>query len=402
LRTYLDANATTPMSPEVSAIMHRVHREVWGNASSVHTEGRAARQEVEKARSHIAAAIGATPADVIFTSGATEANNTAISAAAAAAKQRGRTHIVASAAEHPSVIGPLERLERDEGFEISWVKPDTFGRIVRASVLQEIRPQTGLIAIMAANNETGNLFDVPGLISEIRDQEVHIHVDCVQHLGKETVDVQKMGASSASFSAHKIYGPKGIGALYWRAKNRVRAFLVGGHQERERRAGTEAVALIAGFGEAARQAKDLSGMQQTRALRDLLWQGLCDRIEGIHLNGDPNPDARIANTVNVSFDNTEGETLLISLDLAGFSVSSGSACTAGSLEPSHVLVAMDMDPERARAAVRFSLTRNCTEAEICRLLDVMPEIVETVRSAHPSGRDSTSSVPLNSQGESYG
>jgi len=357
---------------------------------------------VEVARSQAADAIGALPADIIFTSGATEANNTAILAAATAARQRGLKHIVASAAEHPSVIGPLERLERDEGFEVSWVKPDRFGRISIPTVIKAIRPMTGLAVFMAANNETGNLFDVGELTTALAGRDIHLHVDCVQLLGKEEVDVARMGASSASFSAHKIYGPKGIGALYWSAKNRMRSFVVGGHQERERRAGTEAVALIAGFGVAANQAAELQDLATTRRLRELLWSGVCARIDGVHLNGDPEPSGRIANTINLSFDNTEGETLLISLDLAGFSVSSGSACTAGSLEPSHVLVAMGVEADRARAAVRFSLTRHCTQNDIHRLLEVLPEIVETVRGAHPTHVGPSASEPPKTVGDPYG
>ena len=386
MRLYLDSNATTPLRPEARDALFCAYDEVWANASSVHADGRQARESVERARKQISLAIGCRSDELTFTSGATEANNMAIMAAAYAGAELGKKHLITSRSEHPSVIGPVERLVSDYGFRCTWLSPDKNGEITSTQVLEALEEDTALVALMGANNETGNMHPVYELGLLLDDKGVHFHVDCVQLLGKDHVDVQKMCASTAVFSGHKIYGPKGIGALYAHKSFRLRSFIVGGHQERERRAGTEPVPLIASFGVAAELAA--SEVQEYKkkmsALRDMLWLGIQTQIPGANRNGDVSSDRSIANTLNVSFDETEGETILISLDLMGVSLSSGSACTAGSLEPSHVLLAMGLPKARARAAVRFSLTKDCTEGDIQRVLDVLPSIIVDVRQADPS------------------
>jgi len=384
-RIYMDANATTPLLPEVRVVMEEVAAETFGNPSSVHAEGRAAREVVERARAQVAAAAGARPAEIVFTSGATEANIAALRSASRLGEARGRGHMVVSAVEHPSVIETARALALERGLELSVVEPDEHGRVDPDAMLAAVREDTALVAWMLANNEIGNLYPVAEIAEPLRSRGVHLHVDCVQALGKVPVDLSAIGADSASLSAHKAHGPKGVGALWLRSGAHFAPLMTGGHQERERRAGTEAVALAAGFGAAsAAAARDLPAVSgDLRRLRDQLWRGIRGAVAGAHLNGDPNPLGRAPNTLNLSFEETEGETVLISLDLVGVSVSSGSACTAGSSEPSHVLSAMGLSPARARAAVRFSLHRGNTAAEVERVVSALPEIVETVRAAAP-------------------
>lgn len=386
MRLYFDSNATTPLRPEARDALVHSYDHVWANASSVHTDGRLARETIERARHQVAKAVGCRSEEIVFTSGATEANNAGLMGAALAGSDTGKKHLVVARSEHPSILGPVERLVSDRGFRCTWLSPNNEGEISVEQVLDALEDDTALVALMGANNETGNLYPVYELGPELAARNIHFHVDCVQMLGKEDLDLVRMGASSSVFSAHKIYGPKGIGALHVKKGHRIPPLLVGGHQEREKRAGTEAVALIAAFGVAAQLAAEEAEMYRTRigGLRDLLWQGIRERIPGVCRNGDVSADKALANTLNLSFDDTEGETILISLDLTGVSLSSGSACTAGSLEPSHVLLAMGLPKARARAAVRFSLTKDCTEGDIQRVLDLLPQIVMDVRQADPA------------------
>lgn len=386
MRLYFDSNATTALRSEARDALVHTYDHVWANASSVHMDGRAARESVERARQQLAKASGCRSDEIIFTSGATEANNTALMGAAFTAAEAGKKHLVVPRSEHPSVIGPVERLVSDYGFRCTWLSPDTEGRIGAEQVLDALEEDTALVALMGANNETGNLYPVYELGPELNARGVHFHVDCVQLLGKTELNLATMGATSAALSAHKIYGPKGVGALYLKKGTRLPSFMVGGHQEREKRAGTEPVPLIVAFGLAAELAASEVSDYQERigALRDQLWQGIKESMSGVYRNGDVNKDLALPNTLNISFDDTEGETILISLDLMGVSVSSGSACTAGSLEPSHVLLAMNLPKSRARAALRFSLTKDCTEGDIRRVLELLPQVVADVRGADPS------------------
>jgi len=384
-RLYFDANATTPMAAEVIETIARVDTFAWANASSVHEEGRRARAEIEQARRRIAIAVGAGADELIFTGGGTEANITALRSLAFSGAQAGKLHLVVSAVEHPSVLGATQQLEEAEGFECTYLQPDALGRITAEQVLAAVRDDTALVALMAANNEIGNLYPVKEVGELLALRKIPFHVDCVQMLGKEPVDFREIKASTAAFSAHKIHGPKGVGALYVRNSLRLMPFLVGGHQERERRAGTEAVSLIAGFGVATSlMTSSLEDERhRLRGLNQLLWDEVVAKIPGVALNGDPDPAKRLASTLNMSFENTEGETVLIGLDLEGVAASSGSACTAGSLEPSHVLVAMGAAPERARAALRISMHRGTIEEHIPTLVAALEKVVATVREAVP-------------------
>jgi len=377
------------MAPEVIQTIARVDQFAWANASSVHEEGRKARAEVEKARRTLSEAVGADADELIFTGGGTEANLTGLRSLAFWGAKRGKRHMVVSAVEHPSVLGAAKQLEEQEGFECTYVLPDAQGRVLVAHVLGALREDTALVALMAANNEIGNLYPVHELGALLEERGVPLHVDCVQALGKIPLDLKAMKAATASFSAHKIHGPKGVGALYIRSRERLIPFHVGGHQERERRAGTEAVSLIAGFGEAVSMM--VSGLEQERArlraLNALLWAQVQEKISGVFLNGDPNVEGRLATTLNMSFENTEGETVLIGLDLEGIAASSGSACTAGSLEPSHVLIAMGASAERARAALRISMHRGICEQDIYRLVAALGRVVSMVREASPPSSD---------------
>jgi cysteine desulfurase len=386
MRLYFDSNATTPLRPEAREALVHSYDHVWANASSVHTDGRLARETVERARHRVAKAVGCSSDELVFTSGATEANNAALVGAGLAGAASGKKHLVTAQSEHPSVVGPIERLVSEHGFRCTWLSPNHQGQITVEQVLGSLEEDTGVVALMGANNETGNIYPVYDLGPELTARGVHFHVDCVQLLGKAEVNLKRMEASSAVFSAHKIYGPKGIGALYVKKGLRIPPFMVGGHQEREKRAGTEAVPLIASFGVAAQLAAEEFLDYQTRIapLREQLWQGIQNQISGVHRNGVVSAEQSLPNTLNLSFDDTEGETILISLDLMGVSLSSGSACTAGSLEPSHVLLAMGLPKSRARAAIRFSLTKDCTEGDIQRVVDLLPQIVRDVRQADPA------------------
>jgi cysteine desulfurase len=300
---------------------------------------------------------------------------------------RGSALVVTTAVEHPSVLGPARWLAHN-GCELRIVGVDGLGRLDPervAAAVDDGRP--AIVSVMLANNEIGNIFQIVEIAQLVRARGAVLHVDAVQAAGKLPVDVRTLGADLLSLSAHKIHGPKGAGALYIRRGLKPAPLLIGGHQERGRRGGTENVAALVGFGVAAELAGQALAQEPTRigALRDRLWDGIRARIEGVHRNGDP--ERCLPNTLNVSFDDAEGEVVLVSLDLEGVSVSSGSACTAGSLEPSHVLLAMGLDKARAKGAVRFSLGRGTTAAEIDRVLGLLPDIVARTRALAPSTRN---------------
>lgn len=369
MRIYLDNNATTAIHPDVLRELESSLRGVFGNASSIHREGQAARRVIESARETVAQLIGATARELVFTSGGTESNNAAIFGAVG---EERRFHIVTSAIEHPSVAEPVRELER-RGAEVSWIAPSRDGRVEPSAVADALRPDTRLVTVMMANNETGVLQPVEEIGRLTRARGVHFHVDAVQAAGKVAVSVEEIGCDTLSLSAHKMHAPKGIGALYVRRGAAMSAFLHGGAQERRRRAGTENVPLAAAFGVAAALPSAASTM---RELRDAFEAEL--RAEhDVAINGAG--VARLPNTSNATFRGADGEGIVIGLDLSGIAVSTGSACSSGRIEPSPVLLAMGLTADEARSTVRFSLSRFTTETEIARTLDVLRELVGRAR-----------------------
>jgi len=375
---YLDYAATTPVDPRVAAAMAPYLTERFGNASSVHSFGQEAREAVERARAQIAAALGAAPDEVVFTSGATEADNFALFGVAEALRERGR-HVVVSAVEHHAVLEPAHVLAA-RGFEVTVLPVDGAGRVDPDAVRRALRPDTILVSVMHANNEIGTIQPVAEIGRLTRERGVCFHCDAAQTFGLLPIDVDALGVDLLALSAHKRYGPKGVGALYIRRGTPLVRFLHGGSQERNRRAGTLNVPAIVGFGEAVRiaLAEREAEVARLRRLRDRLIAGLL-ALEGARLNG--HPTERLPGNVNVSFRGADSESLLLALDLQGIAASSGSACTAGSLEPSHVLSAIGLAPEEAAGTLRFSLGRWTGEAEVDRVLEVMPAVLATVRGA---------------------
>jgi cysteine desulfurase len=352
MRIYLDHNATTPPSDAVVSRMASTLRDEFGNPSSVHHFGQRAKAVIDEARSAVAALIAADPGDVVFTGGGTEGDNLAVRGVAETLEPTGRKHLIASAIEHEAVLNTLKALAR-RGWKTT---------------------------LMHANNEIGTVQPIAALSAIARERRALFHTDAVQSAGKVPIDVKALGVDLLSISAHKFYGPKGVGALWIRRGVRLQTPLTGGKQERSRRAGTENVAGIAGMGVAAREAIAKMDSDATRlaALRDRLEEGVLRAVTGTALNGARSP--RVPNTTNISFDRTEAESLLIALDLEGIAVSTGSACSSGTLEPSHVLKAMGFPPHRTQNSLRFSLGTANTEADIDRVIAVLPGVVEKLRS----------------------
>ncbi|MFQ5892853.1 MAG: cysteine desulfurase family protein, partial [Nitrospinota bacterium] len=350
---YLDYNATTPVDPTVREAMLPYLEERFGNPSSLHAFGRAARVALDEAREAVAALIGADPVSVVFVGNGSEANNLAIRGIAAAHRDRGR-HLVMTAIEHLSVRETCQALEAD-GFRTTVVPVDQTGRVEPEVVAGVITDETLLVAVMHANNEVGTIQPVEQVASLARERGVPVLVDAIQTVGKMPVDVRTLGCDMVSLSAHKLYGPKGVGALYVRKGLELEALVTGGTHELRRRAGTENVPGIVGFGVACRLAAERreADEKQMVRLRDRLWKGMAERIPGAFLNGDV--VSRLPNTLNVSFDGVEGESVVINLDLEGVAVSTGSACASGKVKGSHVLYAMGLNEPRARGSVRFSL-----------------------------------------------
>lgn len=381
MKVYLDHNATTPLDPRVLEAMMPYLREEYGNPSSLHQWGRAARTALEDSRAKIASLLGAERESIIFTGGGTEADNLAIKGTAWANQEKGK-HIITSAVEHHGVIHVCEYLQK-QGFEVSYLPVDGKGRLDLEGLRRAIRPDTILITLMHANNETGTLFPLGEIGQIARERKILFHTDAIQSFCKIPLDVEKDQLDLLSISAHKIYGPKGVGALYIRKGTRITPVLHGGSQERKRRPGTENVAGVVGFAQAAvllhadmeREAKRLA------TLRDALQAGIRERIPHVHLNGDP--DHRLPGTLNMSFEFVEGESLILHLDREGIAVSSGSACTSGSLEPSHVLLAMGIPHEVCHGSLRFSLGRSTTKEQIEYTLEALTRIVERMRAMSP-------------------
>jgi len=384
-RYYFDHNATTPVAGSVLQAMLPCLRENYGNASSIHSFGQDAKRLMEAARRQAAALLNAGPKEIVFTSGGTEADNLAIFGAVRAAK-RSRAHVITSTIEHSAVLNSCQQLEK-EGVEVTYVPAGAGGAVSPDDVRAALRPETVLISIMHANNETGVIQPIEEISRVAREAGVLLHSDGVQSTGKIPVDVHELGVDLFSLSAHKIYGPKGVGALYVRKGVELERIQFGGSHERGRRPGTENVAGIVGLGAAAELVRQGLKEESARmaALRDRLEQELLRRIPSAGVNGAGAP--RTPNTANLYFDGVEGEPLVIALDLKGFAVSSGAACASGAVEPSHVLLAMGVPKERARSSLRFSLGRQNDEEQAGRLLETLPGVVERLRKLSPAYAD---------------
>ncbi len=378
---YLDNNASTRIAEPVFKAMEPFIREHYGNPSSLHRAGQAARHAVEIARTQVADLIGARPRDIVFTSGGTEADNLAILGTLAAYPNK--RHLVISAVEHVAVHALAERLAR-ENYRVSFIAVDTQGHLDLDAFEAAIDDETALASVMLANNETGVLFPIPEIARLTASRGVPLHVDAVQAAGKMELDIHALGADLLSLSAHKIHGPKGVGALVVGRGARLRNIFSGGHQERDLRPGTHNVIGIVGFGAAAERAGSGIEAFSTRVAdqRNRLEQGILDRVDRASVIGDR--DRRLANTTYIAFETLEAEAILIALSERGVCASSGSACGSGSLEPSHVLKAMGLDERIAHGAVRFSLSRETTDAEIDRALEIIPEVVNKLAGLCPA------------------
>ena len=380
-RIYLDYASTTPVHPEVVAAMMPYFSDAFGNPSSIHSCGQEAKAAMEEARDKVAALIGARSGEMVFTSGGTEADNLAIKGIAYANEGKGN-HIITTAIEHHAVIESCKFLER-RGFEVTCLPVDNYGLVDPEDVKKAITDKTILISVMHANNEVGTIEPIVEIGEIAKERGVYFHTDAVQTVGHIPVNVNELGVDLLAMSAHKLYGPKGVGALYIRKGTKIIPFMHGGEQERRRRASTENVAGIVGLGKAAEMAQEEIGEEAQRLilLRNTLITGLCQRIDHIRLNG--HPSQRLPNNVNVSIEFVEGESMLLNLDLEGIAASTGSACSSSSLEASHVLLAMGLSHELAHGSLRFTLGRETAEEEIERVLAVLPQIVAELRSMSP-------------------
>ncbi|HID95287.1 MAG TPA: cysteine desulfurase NifS [Candidatus Latescibacteria bacterium] len=387
-RVYLDNNATTPVHPLVLEAMIPFFKETFGNASSVHYFGQQAKKALEESREKVAAFIGAKAGEIVFTSGGTESDNLAIKGVAYANRAKGR-HIITSSIEHHAVLNVCKQLEK-KGFEVTYLPVNRYGEVSPESVEDAIRPDTILITVMHANNEVGTLQPIDAIGKIAKARQILFHTDAVQSVGKVPVNVDSFNVDLLSLSSHKIYGPKGVGALYVRRGTRILPLFQGGHHERRRRAGTENVPGVVGLGRACELAAENMDEEAGKllALMDRLQSGLERKVEDVLLNG--HPTKRLPNTLNMSFAGVEGESLLLNLDMEGIAVSTGSACTSGTLEPSHVLSAMGVDPQLAQGSLRFSLGRENTEEDIDYVLAVISDIVKRLRAISPFYKSSSS------------
>ena len=380
-RVYLDHNATTPTHPEVVKAMLPYFEEVFGNASSIHQFGQQARKAIDEAREKVAEFIGAKPEEIVFTSGGTESNNLAIKGILYANESKGK-HIITSSIEHHSVLNPCKYLEK-KGFKVTYLPVDKYGVIEPEGVKEAISNETILISIMHANNEVGTIESITEIGTIAKEKGIHFHTDAVQSVGKIPVNVNELNVDLLSLSGHKIYGPKGIGALYIRKGTRIQPLIHGGHHEKNRRAGTENVPAIVGLGKAIEIVNETmeTGLIHLTNLRNKLCSGIGEKIDHVQLNG--HPGKRLPNTLNMSFEFVEGESIILNLDMKGVAVSSGSACTSGSLEPSYVLKAMGVEPAIAQGSIRFSLGKDNTEEDIDYVLEILPEIISRLRAMSP-------------------
>jgi cysteine desulfurase len=373
-RFYFDHNATTPVAPEVLETMLSCLGQVYGNASSIHHFGQAAKQRLEAARRQLASLIHANPTEIVFTGGGTEADNLAVLGVARGA----RGHVVTTAIEHPAVLMAVGQLER-EGLAVTAVRVGSSGIVSPDDIRRALRPDTVLVSVMHANNELGTVQPIAEIARVTREAGIPLHVDGVQALGKIPVDVDALGVDLYSMSGHKLYAPKGVGALYVRRGAKLQPIVFGGHHERDRRPGTENVAGIVAFGAAAELSATRLSEEAGRlcALRDRLEAAVLDRLPGAGING--SRWSRVPNTSNLYFDGIDGEAMVIALDLRGFAVSTGAACSSGAIAPSHVLTAIGLDAERARASMRFSLGRSNTAEQVDALAEAIAASVAHLR-----------------------
>jgi cysteine desulfurase len=381
MRAYLDYNATTPVDSQVLAAMLPYLAENFGNASSIHSAGQAARAAVDRARESVASLIGAKPAEIVFTSGGTEAGNLAL-LGIAAARAGSHKHIIATAIEHHAVLHAAQALEK-QGIAVTYVPVGRDGIVSPDEIRRALRPETVLVSIMHANNELGTIQPVEEIGQIAAEADVYFHSDAVQAAGKLPLDVNRISVDLLSISAHKFCGPKGVGALYVRSGTPLEPQFYGGHHERDRRPGTENVPGIVGLGKAADLARTnvTADATRIRALRDRLEEALLASIPSVRVNGDRTH--RTCNTTNLTFAGAGGEALLIALDLQGVACSTGAACSSGAVEPSHVLLAAGLTPDEARSSLRFSLGRPTTDEEIDHAIAVLPAVVQRLRDISP-------------------
>ena len=379
MRIYFDHNATTPVDPAVAETIARVMTDEYGNASSVHHFGQRAKAVLDDARSAVAALLGAELSEIVFTSGGTESDNFALRGVAEALEPTGRRHLIASSIEHEAVLVTLRALAR-RGWRTTLLPVDASGIVKPEALAEALTDDTAIVSVMHANNEIGTIQPVAELARLAHARGALFHTDAVQSIGKIPVDVRALGVDLLSLSAHKFNGPKGAGALWIKRGARVTAILTGGKHERSRRAGTENVPAIAGLGVAARLAakKVTTDAPRIAALRNRLEDAILARVPGTAINGDRDP--RVPNTTNISFEAVEAESLLIALDLEGIAVSTGSACSSGTLEPSHVLRAMGLPSPRTQNSIRLSLGAGNTDAEVDFVVSTLPAIVDKLRS----------------------
>lgn len=384
MRVYFDYNATTPPTPEVVDRVAAATRDLFGNASSVHHFGQQAKAALDEARSAVAALIGADPSEVVFTAGGTESDNFAIRGVADALDTTPRRHLIATAIEHEAVLNTYKALAK-RGWRITLLPVDQTGVVAPERLAEALGDDTALVSVMHANNEIGTIQPIAELAALAHSRGALFHTDAVQSAGKIPVSVRTLGVDLLSLSAHKFNGPKGAGALFIKRGTRLQPILTGGKHERNRRAGTENTPALAGMGVAARQAVQKMASEHARlaALRDRLEAGIVAAVPGTAVNGDP--AQRVPNTTNISFDRIEAESLLIALDLEGIAVSTGSACSSGTLEPSHVLKAMGYPVHRTQNSLRFSLGLFSTDAEVDRTIAALPRLVEKLRSLSRGG-----------------
>ena len=383
-RIYLDHAATTPPDPRVIEAMLPMWTKFWGNPSSIYLEGQEARRALDSARKVCADLLGATPKEIVFTGGGTESDNAAIRGAAFAQRERGRgNHIITSAIEHHAVLHPVEQLER-EGFRATYLPVDETGLVDLAALEAAIEPETTVVSVMAANNEVGTIQPIADIsrVAKARNSRVVIHTDAVQGAGAIDITPSKLGVDLLSIAGHKLYGPKGVGLLYIKNRTPWQPMLLGGSQEKERRAGTENVAGIVGLAAAMQLAWDEFEQRNahSRLLRDRLLYELPERIPDTVITGPVEPERRLSNNFSCCFRNVEGESVLLALDMADIAASSGSACTTGALEPSHVLTAMGIDSDLAHASLRLTVGAATTSSDIDRVLETLPAIVARLRS----------------------
>ncbi len=377
-RVYLDNNATTPVLPEVLEAMKPYFGEQFGNASSIHQRGQASRTAVERARESVAKLLGCRASEIVFTSGGTEADNLAVFGLAGEGD-----HVITSTIEHHAVLNACKHLE-SAGCEVTYVPVDGSGRVDPDDVRRALRTNTKLISIMFANNETGVVQAVDEVGKIAAEADVYFHTDAVQAAAKVVIDVKKIGCDLLSISGHKIHAPQGVGALYVRKGTMLQPMLFGGSHERSRRAGTENVPGIVGLGKAAEIAADgliRADVKKMEQMRDRLQAAILGSVASAAVNGAGAP--RVPNTTNIYFDYIEGEAMVIALDLKGLAVSTGAACSSGAIEPSHVLTAMGLRPDRARASIRFSLGKQNTPEDVEFAIAVVPDTVARLRELSP-------------------